>query len=106
MNIGGVAIRRLELLGSLDLLGLCNCQSKLVPGIRGNVPLHCCVEAGIARFESVDNQMPISDLVLSVLAKDRKGLERVIELSVSNQNISRCLDSVEFTHEFVNVVVN
>ena len=104
MNIGGVVIQRPDLLGSLDLLGLRYRQSKLVPGISGNMPLHCCVEAGVARLESIDNQMPISDLILPVLAKDLNLLEWVIELSVSNQYISRYLDRVEFTHEFVYVI--
>lgn len=69
-------------------------EAQLVTEVRRQDALDLLLQADIAGFETMENQVPVSDLILTVLAQDFKLGERVVENSVPSQNVKTCIQIV------------
>ena len=90
----------------LHLAYLIKHEAKLVPQVRAQDGLNLLFQTNIARLESMQNQMPVSDLILSVVAQDFKRRKRIIKDSMSVKNVETSLKVVKLRQELVNVIVD
>ena len=90
--------------GGLDLANFVEDDAQLVAEVRVQDTLDLLFKPYVAWLESVQHEVPVPDLVFSVLAEHLERLQRVVKYGVPCQNVKTRVKRVSRGKELVNVV--